>query len=96
MPKNKEYNSYICKDCEIDFLVKKGKFCPKCGESLFVEHKTSIWIKRPFTQYRRWTKEEDDFVVTGIDQGYSRQEVADELGRTKTAVTKRYLLLKER
>lgn len=96
MYEKKKYTFFFCKDCEIDFFVSKaGKhiFCPNCGESIYTEKKTTIWIERPFNYKRRWTEDEDSLLLNGIKQGYNRQEIAEELDRTIGSVRKRYQAL---
>lgn len=97
------YVFYLCRDCDIDFLLAKrgaGKgnlFCPKCGENLFTEKVKDLWLERPFQYKRSWTTEEDEIILSGRSAGYSHKQIQAALtGRTYTAVMQRYRDLKKR
>lgn len=95
MPSKKKYTYYICKNCEIDFLVslnRKGKtYCPSCGESMYAESKTIIWIDRPLLYKKPWTEEEDGILIMGVECGYSWVEIGEALeGRTARACFDRW------
>jgi DNA-directed RNA polymerase subunit RPC12/RpoP len=100
MPLKKKYAYYYCRDCEIDFLTPfEGKRvnCPKCADSLFVDKSKDIWIDRPFNYKRPWTKEEDEIILTGAKQGYTKKEMLEALdGRTERAIKTRLLRLKNK
>jgi DNA-binding NarL/FixJ family response regulator len=102
MPKKKPYRYYICKDCEIDFLLSGGKrggrpFCPQCAENMFVEKVKEIWIERPFNYKRPWTPEEDETILVSAEQGYSNKEIATALeGRTEKAVCNRLAQIRKK
>jgi DNA-binding NarL/FixJ family response regulator len=95
VPKKKPYRYYICKDCEIDFILSSGKrggtpFCPQCAENLYVEKVKEIWMERPFNYKRPWTEDEDATILVSVNQGYSDREIATALeGRTAKAVSRR-------
>jgi DNA-directed RNA polymerase subunit RPC12/RpoP len=102
MPKQKQYFHYMCKDCEVDFLVGKStknqnyRHCPVCGEYFEVEKIRNVWIDRPFNYMRAWTNEEDSFIVFSIMEGFTHQQIADNLeGRTKKAVSDRVIRLRK-
>ena len=100
MPKLKKYTFYLCKDCEIDFIVKddyKRVNCPLCADKIYVESLKSIWLERPFNYKTKWTKEEDSIILSGRRLGKTYKEIAKELdGRTPKAVTNRmYLIMKK-
>ena len=101
MPKKKLYKYYICKDCEIDFIMchftRKGTpFCPQCAENVYVEKIKGIWMERPFNYKRPWTQEEDETILVSVEQGYTHKEIADALnGRTKNAVNRRLQRLRK-
>jgi DNA-binding NarL/FixJ family response regulator len=95
MPKKKLYKCYICKDCEIDFIMSQfsrgGKpYCPQCAENLFVEKVKEIWMERHHNYKRPWTEEEDEILLVSVDQGYSNHDISIALeGRTEGAVRHR-------
>lgn len=100
MPKKKKYVFYLCKDCEIDFLVagNEKKFnCPDCGDKIHVEVIKPIWLERPINYKRPWTKDEDSIILAGRRLGKSYKEIAKELdGRTPKAATNRmYQIMKK-
>ena len=93
----RRYFYYICKDCSLDFMVldkrrrldgRKG-CCPECADNIYVELIKTIWMERPIQTTRKWTEEEDQFVLDSIASGYPRKEIAEELGRTYIAVKRR-------
>lgn len=96
----KPYTLFFCKDCSVDFIVKrlnKSKvFCPSCGENFAVKSIKKIWIERPYGYRTLWTKEEDMKIVELLKQGKDYQEVAEQLkGRTYDAVRRRISRLRE-
>jgi hypothetical protein len=98
MPKKKKYKYYLCKECEIDFVVAEklpGKpYCPQCAESMFVEKLKEVWMERPFNYKRPWSPEEDETVLVSLKQGFSYEEISEALiGRTGKSVKRRYQLL---
>ena len=97
MPKKKRYFNYLCKECEIDFVVSfKGKAnCPKCADNVYVEYKGNIWLERSFNYKRPWTDEEDSILIDGIKLGYKHREIAESIDRTTKAVTRRVSQLKK-
>lgn len=100
MPKKKPYTFFYCRDCDIDFLVKKEKkgvkFCPSCGENLYVEKLMELWIERPFNYKRPWTPEEDQMAVAGIMQGKTHEQISREMQlRTPDAVRRRLQQLRK-
>lgn len=99
MPKKKQYMSYICKDCEIDFLVA-GKHrricCPVCGDGLYVDRQRTIWMERDFNYKRPWTQEEDEWLLDSVRQGFSHMEIAKAMNRTHNAVRHRKSQIKRR
>lgn len=93
MPVKKKYIWHICKDCELEFLtpdMKRKPSCPNCGDSIHVDELREIWMERGISYKRPWTKEDDDLLLLSIKEGYGRQDIADELGRTRKAVNRRY------
>ncbi|OEH52947.1 hypothetical protein AQ616_18760 [Oceanobacillus sp. E9] len=92
MPKKKPYKSYICKDCEIDFIVSaevKRCCCPNCGDSIHVEVIRNIWLERPFNYKRPWTDEEDSMILAGKQLGRTYEQIGKEINRTGKAVNRR-------
>ena len=102
MPKKKLYKYYICKDCEIDFImsrfIRKGTpFCPQCAENVYVEKVKQIWMERPFNYKRPWTEEEDETILVSVEHGYSNAEISTALeGRTEKAVCRRLSQLRKK
>lgn len=99
VPKKKKYFSYLCKDCEIDFVTSFYRariYCPSCSDSLFVEYKGSLWLERTFKYKRPWTQEEDFVVIDGVQAGYTYQEIAEAIDRTTKAVKNRAWQLKNK
>jgi predicted Zn-ribbon and HTH transcriptional regulator len=96
MPKKKKYTFWYCRDCEMDFLtpLETKANCPKCADRLYVDKLKDIWIERPFNYKRPWSAEEDELILTGTKQGYTRKEISESLdGRTEKAVERRLLRL---
>ena len=91
MPVKKEYHSFLCKDCEIDFYVsfKTRVSCPKCADSIYLEYKSNIWLERPFNYKRPWTDEEDEIILTGVRIGQTHRELSQIVDRTENAVRRR-------
>jgi len=101
MPKKKKYTFWICKDCEVDFIVpgalKSKVNCPKCADRLFVEKKKDIWIERPFNYKRPWTQEEFEIIQSGLKLGRTHKQIAEELeGRTENAVRRQVQQLRKK
>lgn len=104
MPLKKKYTFYFCKDCEIDFCLSdnKGKqglkrFCPTCGENLFVEKIKTVWMERPFNYKRPYTDEEDGIILVSRKQGFTYKEISETLfNRTPQSVRRRLQQLKEK
>ncbi|MEM5012092.1 SANT/Myb-like DNA-binding domain-containing protein [Niallia taxi] len=94
MPKKKEYSHYLCKDCEFDFIVpailKRKVNCPKCADSIYVEKLMDLWLERPINYKRPWTKEEDELITLGKEQGYTYEQMSKSLlGRSPQSVRRR-------
>jgi hypothetical protein len=92
MPKEKSYTLYICRDCEVEFIVGKHSYkgkrcCPVCSDTLFVERIRNMRMERNFHFYRVWTHEEKEIVVSGKKLGLSLRQISESLdGRSKQAV----------
>jgi len=101
MKSKKPYGLFICKECEIDFLVQKKRSarwvnCPLCADHIYVEKINDLWFERQFNHLRPWTAEEDEIVVLGKQQGHTHREIAGLLhGRTKRAVDHRVYHLRK-
>lgn len=101
MSLKKPYVFHLCKECNIDFLVKKGWVgkvnCPKCADSFFVEKIKDIWIERPNNYKRPYTDLEDQIILDGKNAGYLSAKIAEGLeGRTPKAINRRYQQLMKR
>lgn len=98
MPKKKRYYIFLCKDCDIDFVIsfKKSPYCPCCGDNLYIDFKCNIWLDRPFNYKRPWTDLEDSILVDGIAQRHKYKDIGVEIDRTTKAVTRRASQLRKR
>lgn len=90
-----KYNVYQCKDCEIDFLCRTARYCPKCGDNPYLEKERTIWIDKPVVYKRPWTAEDDDILIESVERGIKNNDIANELSRTKDAVAERLRRLRK-
>jgi len=90
-----KYNIYTCKDCEVDFIAIKAKYCTNCGDNLYIERQRYIWLNRLISRKKSWTADDDEHLTESVRRGISNQEIADELGRTKDAVAERLRRLRK-
>jgi len=95
-----KYNVVLCKDCEQEFLLRmtnrKKYYCPTCGENLFTEKQSDIWLTRPIRYKRPWTQDEDELIKNCVRAGYSNQQISAELkGRTAKAINNRISRLRK-
>src|SRR5699024_1685421 len=98
MPVKKEYHSFMCKNCEIDFYVsfKTRVSCPKCADSIYVEYKSTIWLERPCNYKRLWTDEEEEIILTWVRIGQTHRELSRIVDRTENAVRHRVAQLRKK
>lgn len=99
MSRKKKYTAYRCRDCEIDFLVYRLKgriFCPCCGETIYVENVTHVWLERSVYYKRPYTPEEDEIILAGKQAGYTEHRIAESLpGRTQRSVQQRWSRIRD-
>jgi predicted RNA-binding Zn-ribbon protein involved in translation (DUF1610 family) len=85
----------ICKDCEIDFLVRRTErtkkyFCPHCGENIYTEKQKTIYKDEGFYKFHTlYTEEEDDFIRHCKQMKMSYTQIAKLMGRTYRGVQNR-------
>lgn len=93
---HKKYTVYLCKDCNNEFLTTRGRYCPECGDNIFVDRQRNYYMDRPIVYNRTWTEEEDEILIESIRRGHTYREVAEELGRTEKSVHMRLSRLREK
>lgn len=90
------YNLLYCKDCGLDFLTPKGRYCPLCGDNINVEFIRRIWFDRKFkTSNKRWTKDDLETLVLMYKNNYSYSDIAKELNRTYNAISRKLQRLRK-
>lgn len=100
LSKSRKYIYWICKDCDLDFIVsnhfKKKANCPSCADNVYTEKIKSVYMDRPYNFLRHWTREELELLEDGLKSNRPYEEIANELNRTVQAVRIKIYRLKSK
>ena len=91
-----KYNIYVYKECDVDIIARRVRYCATCGDNLFLEKERTIWLERPVIYKRPWTVDEDEYLIEAVRRGHTNLEIAEELERTKDAVAERLRRLRKK